>query len=85
MPEPHPTWEYLTVPAVPAPDLAALGEDGWELVGVGGPPEAQTLFFKRPARSFRERVTLDQKRRYYALWDRAGADGPGPGRGGQSA
>ena len=62
----HPVaWDYLTRAELPAPDdLAALGDQGWELVAAIGDG---TLIFKRPAPSFRDQVTLDQKRRYYAL------------------
>ena len=60
------TWDYLVVPADPAPDLARLGREGWELVGTGTAPGGPaSLYFKRPALDFRERVTLDQKRRAY--------------------
>ncbi len=51
-------WEYLTVSEAEV-DLAALGRDGWELAGVG---PSGTLYFKRPAPDFRERITLDQRR-----------------------
>jgi hypothetical protein len=58
----HPTeWEYLTVAENEAGDLDALGGQGWELVDVS----AGRLYFKRPLPSFRERVTLDQKRHVY--------------------
>lgn len=58
----HPgQWEYLTLDEQDADDLNALGEEGWELVSVSD----GRLYFKRPALSFRERVTLDQKRQYY--------------------
>ena len=50
-------WEYLTVSEEEA-DLVALGHDGWELAGVG---PSGTLYFKRPAPDFRERITLDQR------------------------
>jgi hypothetical protein len=30
--------------------------------------DSPTLFFKRPALSFRERVTLEQKQRYFSAW-----------------
>ena len=61
------TWDYLVVPTDPAPDLARLGREGWEFVGTGVSPGGPTsLYFKRPALDFRERVTLDQKRRAYA-------------------
>jgi len=60
----HPQeWEYLTVEESDAGDLSSLGRQGWELAGVSG----DRLYFKRPAMSFRERVTLDQKRHYYGL------------------
>ncbi len=51
-------WEYLTASEAEV-DLAALGHDGWELAGVG---PGGTLYFKRPAPDFRERITLDQRR-----------------------
>ncbi len=61
-----PSWEYRVVEG--AVDLAALGQAGWELVAVVASPDGvPTLYFKRPAPSFRDRVTLDQKRRYYGL------------------
>ena len=60
------TWEYRTADALdPALDLDALGRDGWELVATAAVTSVPTLYFKRPAPTFRERVTLDQKRRYY--------------------
>jgi hypothetical protein len=60
----HPgQWEYLTIAEQDAEDLNALGAQGWELVSVSD----STLYFKRPALSFRERVTLDQKREVYHL------------------
>jgi hypothetical protein len=58
----HPEkWEYLAIAEQEAGDLKALGEQGWDLVGVSN----GRLYFKRPAMSFRERVTLDQKRDVY--------------------
>ena len=60
-------WEYQFSPSDDLAKLDALGRDGWELVGTA-PGGAGTLLFKRPRLSFREQVTLDQKRRYYALW-----------------
>lgn len=54
-------WEYLIEPADPPPDqdrLNALGGDGWELVAID--PSARYVF-KRPAPSFRESITLDQR------------------------
>ncbi len=66
------TWNYLTTPANPAPDLAALGREGWELVMVAG-DAAGTLHFRRPGLSFRERVTLEQRR---AVYEQAGCTPP---------
>ena len=59
------TWEYQTAANPDEDRLNALGADGWELVGV----ENGICYFKRLRPSFREQVTLDQKRRYYALWN----------------
>ncbi len=58
------TWEYLTAAADPAPDLAALGRDGWELVTTTRDPRG-TLYFRRPGLNFRERVTMEQRRHVY--------------------
>ena len=61
---PHVAWDYLVVDAEAAPDLGRLGRDGWELVGVAT-AAVPSLYFKRPALDFRDRVALDQKRRAY--------------------
>ncbi len=53
------TWEYRRLDPEDA-DLDILGAEGWELIAAGG-----TLIFKRPAPSFSERVTIDQKRAVY--------------------
>ena len=61
-----PTWVYRSVAATDPPAiLDALGSAGWELVGVAEVDGLSRLFFKRPAPDFRERVTLEQKRRVY--------------------
>ena len=54
-------WEYLTAAGEPAPDLAELGREGWELVATAGGPRG-TLYFRRPGLTFRDRVTLEQRR-----------------------
>jgi len=57
-----PAWEYR-VEAVPAAEaLAELGRAGWELVGLDG----GRAYLKRPAPSYRERVTLAQRQRALA-------------------
>ena len=58
------TWEYRTRMAASESDLNHLGADGWELVGISD----GVFYLKRPIQSFRERVTLEQKQRYFALW-----------------
>jgi hypothetical protein len=74
-------WEYLKTSDDSR--LDELGREGWELVAavpldVGG---AANFYFKRPALGFREQVTEDQKRRYYALKGIAGSGhGVGGGR-----
>ena len=65
---PTATWEYLVLWERDGPDLDALGREGWELVGVAGDDGTARLSFKRPGLAFRERVTIDQKRRHYASW-----------------
>jgi hypothetical protein len=61
-----PRWEYHK--SRNESELEALGREGWELVAVlpGGQAGGAIFYFKRPAHDFREEVTLDQKRRYYA-------------------
>jgi len=65
-------WEYqvATLGREEVDALNRLGREGWELVGVvpGGRPASPTFYFKRRAPTFRERVTLDQKERYYRQW-----------------
>jgi hypothetical protein len=61
----HVAWEYLTLPERERERLGELGSEGWELVGVGGDADEGVLYMKRPALDFRERVTVDQRRRYY--------------------
>ena len=73
------TWEYRTAdPLDPALDLDALGREGWELVAAAAITGVPTLYFKRPAPTFRERVTLDQKRAVYARAGLALPDEEGP-------
>jgi hypothetical protein len=59
-------WEYRVIDRPDESALNQLGESGWELVGV----DDGKGFLKRPVPSFKERVTTDQKRRYYATWGR---------------
>ncbi len=60
------SWEYLTIPEHERQRLPALGQEGWELAGVGGSREGPLLYLKRPGPDFRERVTGEQRSRYYA-------------------
>ena len=59
-------WEYVVIVGPDQAWLTELGDEGWELAGVAAGEDGPTCYFKRPALDFRERVTLDQKRRYYA-------------------
>jgi hypothetical protein len=59
------SWEYLTVPEAERHRLPLLGDEGWELVAIGGDPGEHVLYLKRPAQSLRERVTSEQRDRYY--------------------
>ena len=65
-------WEYRTEAELGEARLNEMGIAGWELVGV----ENGTFYLKRPRLSFRELVTLDQKRSYYALWNVAVGEEP---------
>jgi hypothetical protein len=58
-------WEYLIVPELERHQLSGLGEEGWELVGLGGSSDERMLYLKRPGQDFRERVTIEQRTRYY--------------------
>ena len=60
------SWEYLTIPERDRDRLPALGQEGWELAGVGGSRDDLVLYLKRPSQDFRERVTIEQRDRYYA-------------------
>ena len=60
------SWEYLTIPEGERHRLSALGEEGWELAGVGGNPGEPLLYLKRRGLDFRERVTVEQRNRYYS-------------------
>jgi D-ribose pyranase len=55
-------WEIRVEAAADADRLSALGREGWELVGVDG----GRAYFRRPAPSYRERVTLLQRERALA-------------------
>jgi hypothetical protein len=61
----HGTWEYRWVTEGDGTTLESLGSDGWELVGVVASNGSTRLCFKRPGLDLRDRITLDQKRRYY--------------------
>ncbi|GIW04504.1 MAG: hypothetical protein KatS3mg059_1124 [Thermomicrobiales bacterium] len=71
------TWEYRITVGLDEAALNALGAEGWELVAVTGDTlgtDSPTLFFKRPGLSFRERVTIDQKQRYFSAWGLGAAE-----------
>jgi len=61
-------WRYRIEIDPSEQSVSALGVDGWELTAID--PRDGRFFFKRPGPTFRDRVTLEQKVRYYALWAR---------------
>lgn len=58
-------WEYLTIPERERHTLSALGQEGWELAAVGGSRDEPLLYLKRRGQDLRERVTSEQRNRYY--------------------
>jgi hypothetical protein len=64
MVEPVQRWKYRVEMAIQIDKLNALGAEGWELAGVDERDRTKFIF-KRPAHSFVERVTLEQRARYY--------------------
>lgn len=59
-------WEYRMLPERLANQIDALGAEGWELVAPMMTAHGSVLYLRRRGPDFRERVTLEQKRRYYA-------------------
>ena len=59
------SWEYLMLPETERYRVPQLGGEGWDLVAIGGDPGEHVLYFKRPAQSLSERVTVEQRNRYY--------------------
>jgi hypothetical protein len=57
-------WQYHRTASFEA--LAALGEDGWELVGVTASEAEETFYLKRPFPSIREEITASQRERALA-------------------
>ncbi len=64
MVEPLQRWDYRTEASVSPEKLNELGADGWELSGVDERDRTKFIF-RRPAQSFVERVTLEQRARYF--------------------
>jgi hypothetical protein len=63
----HRTWEYTTLSDQFAGKLDSLGAAGWEVVSAPNDQGAGYLL-KRTALTFQEQVTLDQRKRYFAMW-----------------
>lgn len=53
------TWEYLVTEDTER--LYEYGDQGWELVAVVVVDGQEKLYFKKPALSLREQLTLDQR------------------------
>ena len=64
MVEPRQNWEYRIEHDPSEAALAALGADGWELTASDGLHFGRFIF-RRPGQTFVERVTLEQRARYY--------------------
>lgn len=64
MVESMPRWEYRIELSIQSEKLNELGAAGWELAGVDERDRTKFIF-KRPASSFVERVTLEQRAHYY--------------------
>jgi hypothetical protein len=63
----HQKWDYLQLSSDADLDLNQLGAEGWEVVSKAATQDAAYLL-KRPALTFQEQVTLDQRKRYFAIW-----------------
>lgn len=70
MVEPVQRWEYHVEPnpTIPAARLNDLGAAGWELAGIDD-REGTAFIFRRPAQSFVERVTMEQRARVFESLD----------------
>ena len=60
----QPQWDYQWLDATDNSRLASLGERGWEVV-LAALAHSNHLLLRRAKPTFRERVTLDQKRHVY--------------------
>jgi hypothetical protein len=54
-------WEYHTSES--AAQMAALGQEGWELTAVNTVNGKEIFYYKRPAPSVSESITLEQRSR----------------------
>jgi hypothetical protein len=61
MADPGSQWEYKIEEAASVERMNELGADGWELIELDG---TRTIF-RRPALTYVERVTLEQRAHYY--------------------
>ena len=62
------SWEYRVIEIDSITALNTYGAEGWELLG-SVDKEKTLLVLGRRGLSFREQVTLDQRRRYFASWN----------------
>jgi hypothetical protein len=63
----HQKWEYLTITSDEHLDLNRLGAEGWEVV-TSTDVQDSSMILKRPALTFQEEVTIDQRKRYFGTW-----------------
>jgi len=62
------TWEYRVLDSDQVEDLNHFGIEGWEFVASDNDKKTR-LTMKRPGLSFREKLALDQRRKYFSSRD----------------
>jgi hypothetical protein len=60
-------WECKVLPNCETPALDANGSEGWQVVDSVSHSEGRCILM-RPALTFQEQVTLDQRKRYFGTW-----------------
>ena len=63
-------WEYLFLSGERITDLDDRGAEGWHVASIAWNVESRPamLLLTRPALTFQEVVTMDQRRRFFEQW-----------------